>query len=153
MFLYQANDMPSEPGALSCPYCELGFHGGGEMPRPRLPIGRCWVCGNDEFYVQKDFNREFGLVIVIASAMVTFLVMLLISPTLGILCLLAIALLDFIVYRALSNCTVCYLCHSIYRGFPTNPGHQGFYLGSEEKYKPRRQEWARRILDAPGPSG
>jgi hypothetical protein len=153
MFLYHASDMSEDATALSCPYCELEFRGGGEAPRPLLPVERCWVCGGEDFYVQKDFNRELGLMIVVGSAMVVFLIMLVISPFLGMACLLAIALLDFTVYRAISTCTVCYLCQSIYRGFPPNPKHQSFYLGSEEKFKPRRQDWIKRTLsaaDSPG---
>jgi hypothetical protein len=151
-FLFPASEMPQTAALLSCSYCRLEFGGGGMAPRPQSPVERCWVCGSTDFYVQKDFNRELGLMIVIASAMVIFLVMLLISPGLGIACLLLIAALDFIVYRALSTCTVCYLCHSIYRGFPPNPAHQAFYLGSEEKYKRLRQEWIRKTLGPAGPA-
>jgi hypothetical protein len=153
MFLYAANEMPDEVTALACPHCELVFRQGGTPPRPRQPVETCWVCGGQEFYVQKDFNRELGLVIVIASAMVIFLMMLLIDPFLGILCLLVIAVLDLIVYSALSTCTVCYLCHSIYRGFPPNRKHQGFYLGSEERFKSHRHEWLKKTLGTPDPSG
>ena len=117
------------------------------MPHVGSPIRSCWVCGNEEFYVQKDFNRELGLLIVLASAMIVFLIMLLIGHLLGILCLLAIALLDWAIYRWISQCTVCYLCQSIYRGFPPHADYRGFYLGFEEKYKKGRQKWLEEVLE------
>ncbi len=107
---------------------------------------RCFVCGNEEFYIQKDFNRELGLMIVLGSAIFVFLLMLVIHHILGIICLLAVALVDWFVYRLLANVTVCYLCQSIYRGFPLNPRHTGFYLGNEEKYKKRRNSWVKTLV-------
>src|SRR5688572_2786812 len=145
MFLYHVVDMPEKAAPLVCSYCKLEFGEGTDVPRAGSSIRKCWVCGNEEFYVQKDFNRELGLVIVLASAMVVFLIMLLIDSMLGILCLLAMAILDLVVYRAIANCTVCYLCQSIYRGFPINPEHGGFYLGSEERYKKLRQAWLKKL--------
>jgi hypothetical protein len=154
MFLYQADEAasPESPGApgkdvvLVCPFCRLQFAGGGGVPRPGIPIERCWVCGNDRFYVQKDFNRSLGFLIVVGSAMVVFLMMLLMDPFLGIVCLAAIALVDLVIYRLLATCTVCYLCNSVYRGFPPNPDHRGFYLGIEEKFKKLRLDWLGRVM-------
>ena len=146
MFLYGAKNVPQKGGELTCPHCRLAFRGGGPAPSEGSPVRACWVCGNEEFYIQKDFNRDLGLWIVLVSAMVVFLIMLLIGHLEGILCLLAIALVDWVVYRWLSICTVCYLCQSIYRGFPSSLEHRGFYLGSEEKYKKRRQEWLEAVL-------
>jgi hypothetical protein len=75
--------------------------------------------------------------------------MLLFDPIFGIFCLLGIALLDWIVYRMLTDVTVCYLCQSIYRGFPESPRQRGFYLGYEEKYKKLRQDWLKGVLQEP----
>ena len=149
MFLYHAEDIPTPGGVLSCPHCHLDFRGGGPAPKAGSPIRRCWVCDNDEFYIQKDFNRDLGLMIVLSSAMIVLLVMILIGHIEGIICLLGIAIVDWVVYHWLANCTVCYLCQSIYRGFPGSAEHQGFYLGNEEKYKKRRQEWLEEILGEP----
>jgi hypothetical protein len=152
MFLYLAKDIPGQGGELTCPHCRLSFRGGGTAPDEGSPVSACWVCGNGEFYVQKDFNRELGLCIVLACGMIVFLIMLLIGHLEGIICLAAIALVDWVIYRWLSLCTVCYLCQSIYRGFPASSEHHGFYLGNEEKYKKRRQKWLEQLLekDPPG---
>lgn len=150
MFLCPADPLLASGGALSCPHCRLALHGlsrgeGGSSPAAEA-VERCWVCGNEELYIQKDFNRELGFMIVLGSAMIIFLVMLLIDHVFGIFCLLGIAVVDWIAYRLLANVTVCYLCQTIYRGFPQNPEHHGFYLGNEEKYKKRRQEWLKTLL-------
>lgn len=145
MFLYHTEDMPPREEPLHCPHCEVQFSEGVPVPRAGAPLQACWVCGNQEFYVQRDFNRELGLLIVVASAMIVFLIMLLMDPFLGILCLFVIAIVDLVVYRSITSCTVCYLCQSVYRGYPLNPGHKSFYLGTEERYKKQRIAWAKKV--------
>ena len=149
-------------GDPDCPGCGLGrvprdSRSSVPVPDPAAPVETCWYCANDEFYVQKDFNRKLGLWIVILSALVVFLVMLLRGHREGIVVLLVIALLDAIVYHVSPTVSVCYLCQGVYRGFPLAPQPRGFYLGSEEKYKHLRQEWLDRVgVDGPGknsPSG
>jgi len=44
------------------------------------------------------------------------------------------ALVDLLVYFFVSEVTVCYSCHAIYRGFPKNPEHEAFDLKKLEKY-------------------
>jgi hypothetical protein len=138
-----------EDGAAStarCDACGLDWDNR-EAPVPTAdhPVEHCWLCGNEEFYVQKDFNRQLGVFIVVTSALLVFLVMLLTDHRVGLWLLAGIALVDFFVYHRLSNVTVCYLCQSLHRDFPQNPQHTGFYLGSEEKYKKLRQEWLERF--------
>ncbi len=146
MFICGSETLLTSGTTFSCPHCRLDLHGSAGGIHLDRPVSRCLVCGNEELYIQKDFNRELGLMIVLSSALLVFLVMLVIHHLLGILCLLAVALVDWVVYRLLANVTVCYLCQSIYRGFPQNPDHTGFYLGSEEKYKKRRQSWTKALL-------
>lgn len=143
---------------VSCPHCRLDLGNAvhavkpAERPtgRPELsasaPVAACWVCGNEEFYVQKDFNRQLGFLVVAVTGMLIFLVMLVIGHLVGVACLFVLALADWMIYRRLADVTVCYLCQSVYRGFPANPRHAGFYLGCEEKYKKLRQSWLRETL-------
>lgn len=128
-----------------CPGCSLERSSEVSAPEPDRPISCCWFCGNDEFYLQKDFNRQLGLNIVFTSALVVFLVMLWTTHVVGLIVLAAIALVDWGVYQLLRTVSVCYLCQSIYRGFPLDSEHKGFYLGTEEKFKHRRQEWLKTI--------
>lgn len=113
------------------------------------------MCGCEEFYIQKDFNRDLGFILVVGSALVVLLIMLLIDHVVGIACLLLIAGVDAIVYRMVANVTVCYKCQTIYRVVPLHPDHRGFYLGLEEKYKRIRKGWAAELTGEtlPGSSG
>ena len=108
---------------------------------PAQPVARCAVCGNDEFYIQKDFNRVLGLWVVVASGLSALLVMLLVSHLAGLVVLFAVTVLDWIVFRRLRDVTVCYLCNTIYRGFPRGGNAGPFYLGNEERFKALRQTW------------
>ena len=139
----------SEATALEwvCPLCHRATSDGGALPHPDEHVAQCWVCGCDEFYLQNDFNRRLGVTIVFVSALVIFLVMLLTQDhLLGIYLLLGVALVDWLVYQVLRTVTVCYLCHTIYRGFPRDAKRGGFYLGLEEKYKKLRQDWLQNVL-------
>jgi hypothetical protein len=137
----------SAASEAACPACGWRFDAGGERPRPGEPVRVCWVCGNDEFYVQKDFNRQLGFAIVVMSFALIFLVMLWKGHLAGVVLLLALGAADLLVFLRLRNVTVCYLCHTIYRGFPLSPEHRGFYLGREENYKHRRKEWLARLSE------
>lgn len=159
VLFYDALRLP-RAGGEGCPGCGLGrVSCGGQssesgavdaraaapVPDVAAPPQSCWYCSNDEFYVQKDFNRKLGVWIVTLSALSVFLVMLLLEHRVGILLLLLIALLDAIVYHLIPTVAVCYLCQGVYRRFPLDPRHRGFYLGSEEKYKHLRQDWLERV--------
>lgn len=137
------------PGPLVCPACGARLEGASRSPSPHRPVETCFVCGNREFYLQKDFNRELGFAIVAVSLLATFLVMVLWDHRAGIACLVALAGLDWIAYRKLRDVTVCYLCHAVYRGFPLDPEHGGFDLEREEKYKHLRSQWAKALAKKP----
>jgi hypothetical protein len=146
MYLCSSGMLESLRSEFACPNCRLPLYGRITKAELSQPVNRCWVCGNEEFFLQKDFNRELGIVILLGSVMVSLLSMLLIGHLFGIFCLLIVFLVDWAIYHLLATVTVCYLCQSVYRGFPRNPGHEGFYLGSEEKYKKRRQDWLKKVL-------
>ena len=124
-----------------CPGCGFKFGSGIEALGVDSPVEKCAICASEDFYIQKDFNRQLGLMVALSSLMGAFLVMLLVDHLTGIYCLFALAATDFLVYWRWKNVTVCYLCHAIYRGFRQNPDHEGFYLGNEEKYKHLRSDW------------
>ncbi len=126
---------------FSCPSCGFLFPGSTAAMDPSRPLVRCAVCGGEEFYVQKDFNRRVGLAVVVTTAVTAFIVMVIAGHLWGFLVLGAVTLADLVVYRFLPEAEVCYLCQSVYRGFPLAPEHRGFYLGNEERYKALRQAW------------
>ncbi len=134
------NAAPAASG-VQCPRCGFLFPGSTSEIDPSRPLLRCAVCAGQEFYVQKDFNRSFGLAVVAVTAVAAFVVMVLAGHLWGFLVLGAITLADLVVYRFLPEVEVCYLCQSVYRGFPLAPEHRGFYLGNEERYKALRRAW------------
>jgi hypothetical protein len=127
---------------VGCPAC-------GNVPRlgrtSAVRSGRCVdvcaVCGHADMYVQKDFNRSLGLVIVTAGVLGSLGFFALGQPFFAVGTLVLMALLDGLIYLLVGDVTVCYSCHAIYRGFGPNPEHEGFNLELLERYggrTPRR---------------
>tara|TARA_B100000749_G_C18393301_1_gene451272 strand:- start:581 stop:1105 length:525 start_codon:yes stop_codon:yes gene_type:complete len=131
-------------GHACCPGCEFNFDVGLDDYTAEKSVEKCAICSCEEFYIQKDFNRQLGLMVAASSLMVAFLVMVLFGHRPGLYCLFALAAVDALIYWSWKNATVCYLCHAIYRGFKPSPQHSGFYLGNEEKFKHLRIDWIER---------
>ena len=128
-------------GHRCCPGCGFAFEASLEDFTGDHPLAGCAICGCEEFYIQKDFNRQLGVIFAVGSLMCVFLLMVLVGHLAGLYCLFALAAIDFLIYWRWKNVAVCYLCTTVYRGFRHPPAHKGFYLGSEEKYKPLRRDW------------
>jgi len=128
-------------GHSCCPGCGFAFVASLENFTGDQPLLECAICGCEEFYIQKDFNRQLGVIFAVGSLMCVFLLMVLVGHLAGLYCLFALAGIDFLIYWRWKNVTVCYLCTTIYRGFKQQPTHKGFYLGNEEKYKHLRRDW------------
>ena len=84
----------------------------------------CAVCQGADFYSRKDFDPKVGLTVVIIGAVISagFYWFGLDLIAYGILA--GAALIDLVVYGRLKDLTVCYRCHSEFRGaYPrTAPG-------------------------------
>jgi hypothetical protein len=91
----------------------------------RVPF--CVICRCRDLYIQKDFNRKLGLGIVVVGAIL--------APFTKLISLFVCAFIDLILYLALPVITVCYRCHTIFRGFAKNPDHEGFNLGINDRYR------------------
>jgi hypothetical protein len=91
----------------------------------RVPF--CVICRCRDLYVQKDFNRKLGVAIVVLGAIL--------APFTKLMSLLVCAFIDLVLYLALPVITICYKCHTIYRGFEKNPNHEGFNLGINDRYR------------------
>ena len=87
----------------------------------------CMICRCRDLYTQKDFNRKVGCAIAGIGAVL--------APFTKLISLLVCALIDLVLYLALPVITICYRCHAIYRGFGTNPSHEGFNLGINDRYR------------------
>ncbi|MBI4532221.1 MAG: hypothetical protein HY709_11960 [Candidatus Latescibacteria bacterium] len=138
-------DPALDGAAATCPTCSrrhtLQIS---ETLYPTGVIDRCPACGNDELYIQKDFNRTLGIclvgIIIIASIIVVATTH---STIHGFLVLLVGALLDALLYILLPGVTVCYACHAQIREVTKHPDHQAFYIGKEEKYRAIRRNNAK----------
>lgn len=105
-----------------------------EVPENGSSPTSCISCGHGDFYIQKDFNRNLGLAIVIAGIGVSLYFFSQNQPMPAMGSLGLTALVDFLVYFLVGEVTVCYSCHAVYRGFERNPEHEPFDLKRLEKY-------------------
>lgn len=143
--------------SFRCPYCttELSFEDlsqdqspcpkCSEMIRLRITQGmreknlvdHCVICGLDKLYTQKDFNRTLGASIFGGAAIMSLICYGYHYVVSAFLVLGAAAAIDYLLYLALPEVTICYRCHSQYRGVASNPHHSEFELALAEKYDPK----------------
>jgi hypothetical protein len=105
------------PAAIKCGRCgreiALTFT---EDIRGDRSVDRCPVCAGPDFYLRKDFDPQLGLTVVVIGALVSG-VFYWFGQDLVAYGILALAVLvDLIVYGRLKDITVCYRCHSEFRG-------------------------------------
>src|SRR4029450_11470274 len=113
---------PSVRDGVTCPHC------GHPVPLRMDPsiedrnyVRNCVACGHDTLYVQKDFNRNVGVAIVVLGSLVSLFFFSRSQPIYGMLALFASAAVYFLIYSLVGEVTVCYSCHTIYRGLDKNP--------------------------------
>ncbi len=118
----------SATSELTCPECtqDVTLRIEGIQPATRQ-IQHCVRCGSELLYVQKDFNRNLGIAIVIVGAVLSFW-------TYGISLAVAAAV-DFVLYQILGDVTVCYRCEAIHRGFAENPLHSAYDIHVAEQFE------------------
>jgi hypothetical protein len=117
----------SEAGAPAPRPCEnCGQPNDVIAPASGATIARCAACGDAEMYIQKDFNRTTGVVLVAIGAVF-------VPWTYG-LSLLAVTVLDFVVYYLVRDVEVCYECQAVHRGYPLNPLHKHFDLATHDRH-------------------
>jgi len=110
-------DAATAPPAIRCGRCQR------EIPLTVSPavagdrtVDRCPTCAGGDFYRRKDFDPKLGLAVVIAGASISavfywFGMDLVAYGVLG-----GAALIDLAVYQRLGDVTVCYRCHTEFRG-------------------------------------
>ncbi len=105
------------PDAIKCGAC------GHEMPLSFSPavradesVDRCPVCAGGDFYIRKDFNPKLGLTIVIIGASISGIFYYFKRDFIAYSILGFATLIDLAIYGRLKLVTVCYRCHSEFRG-------------------------------------
>ena len=107
-------------------------------PPINQPLSRCPRCDCRDLFVRKDFPQKLGLAIVVVAG-VSFLVLAASRQRfyLGVLVLIAAAVVDLVLYALVPKITVCYRCRAEFRDVPINPEHEGYELAVGEKYRTR----------------
>jgi hypothetical protein len=105
------------PESIRCGRCgrlvELSFS---DALRSDALVDACPVCRGSDFYLRKDFDPKLGLTVVIIGALVSAVFYWFGEDLIAYSILAAAALIDLIVYSRLGDVTVCYRCHSEFRG-------------------------------------
>ncbi len=105
------------PAAIKCGRCgrEIPLHITGAV-RDGRAVARCGVCDGGEFYIRKDFDPKLGLTVVIIGALISGMFYWYGRDLIAYSILASAALIDLVVYGRLKDITVCYRCHSEFRG-------------------------------------
>ncbi len=113
----------------------------GENVRTDQAVDICPVCTGVDFYRRKDFDPKLGLTIVVVASLISagFLWVGLVLVAFGVLAVAA--LIDLVVYRLIGDLTVCYRCHTEFRGrYPRTASHFDLHTADELEL-----EWAREL--------
>ncbi len=105
------------PDAIACGRCgrQIPLHIS-ESVRDDRAVDRCPVCSGGDFYRRKDFDPKIGLAVVIIGAAISAVFYWFGRDLIAYSILAGAALIDLIVYGRLKDLTVCYRCHSEFRG-------------------------------------
>jgi len=79
-------------------------------------IDSCPVCEGRDFFIHKDLNRNLGLTLVIIVTLISLTFLYFEQDWLAYGVLFAFAFVDLLIYQALTFVTVCYRCHTEFRG-------------------------------------
>jgi hypothetical protein len=105
------------PDAIRCGRCgrdvALTFT---DAVRADRAVDRCPVCGGGDFYTRKDFDPRLGLTVVVIGALTSGVFYFFGRDLIAYGILAGAALIDLVVYTRLRDVTVCYRCHTEFRG-------------------------------------
>jgi uncharacterized protein (DUF983 family) len=103
--------------AIRCGRCgremQLSFT---DAMRADRAVDVCPVCEGTDFYARKDFDPTVGLTVVIVGAAISAGFYWFGRDLVAYSILAGAALIDLVVYGLLKDVTVCYRCHSEFRG-------------------------------------
>ena len=110
-------DASNAPERITCGSCnrEIPLTGSPAV-RADEGVDTCPVCSGGDFYVRKDFNPKIGLTIVIIGASISAVFYWFKRDVIAYSILACATLIDLVIYGRLKEVTVCYRCHSEFRG-------------------------------------
>ena len=105
------------PAAIKCGRCgtEISLSISDAVREDR-GVDRCPVCGGGDFYTRKDFDPKLGLTVVVIGALTSAAFYWSGRDLVAYSILASAALIDLVVYSRLNDLTVCYRCHTEFRG-------------------------------------
>ncbi len=98
-------------------------------------LRKCPVCSCRELFVRKDFPQVTGFLLVVLVAVIAVALFAADQVVLAVGVLIAVALLDCVIYFFTGKCLVCYRCRSEFRQLPIRHSHRGWELATGEKYR------------------
>jgi hypothetical protein len=105
------------PDAIKCGGCGRNIPLSiSESLRTGQGVDRCPVCSGAEFYGRKDFDPKMGLTVVIIGIAISATFYWFKRDLIAYSILAAATLIDLIIYGRLKDLTVCYRCHTEFRG-------------------------------------
>ena len=111
---------------LECDSCQKPLRFVTEDFKESGSLSQCPICGCPHIYRQKDFNRKIGATLLILGIMGAYF-------TYG-LSLLAVTLLDWLLYRWVADVGCCYQCGAQFR-HPSIEKLSLFNLGLRDHYR------------------
>ena len=105
------------PAAIKCGRCgsEIAL-AISEAGRADRTVDQCPVCSGKDFYIRKDFDPKVGLTVVVIGALISAVFYWFGKDLIAYSILAGAALIDLVVYGRLKDVTVCYRCHTEFRG-------------------------------------
>jgi len=110
-------DASLAPERITCGGCgrEIGLTWSPAV-RADESVDKCPVCAGGDFYVRKDFDPKIGLAIVVIGASISAVFYWFKRDVIAYSILAFATLIDLVIYGRLKEVTVCYRCHSEFRG-------------------------------------
>jgi len=110
-------DARDAPGAITCGGCGRGISlSVSDTLRAGRAVDRCPVCDGGDFYIRKDFDPKLGLAVVVTGALISAAFYWFGRDLIAYSILAAATLIDLAIYGRLKDLTVCYRCHTEFRG-------------------------------------
>ena len=127
------------PDSIKCGRCghvlALTFS---DSVRSDAGVDVCPVCRGGDFYIRKDFDPKVGLTVVIIGALISAIFYWFGEDLIAYSILGGAALIDLVVYGRLGDVSVCYRCHSEFRGkYPRTAKHFDLHTADvlEQEYE------------------
>jgi hypothetical protein len=123
---YRSSELPAEH---ECSCGEKTRIDRAAAAKPMIDV--CGVCGLAYLYIDTNFNKRLGCLVLVAAAGAYLALS---SHWWAILILVGTAGLDALAYALVGKVTICYKCLTEYRGYRRNPAHTTFELATAQHF-------------------